>query len=68
MEGYTSLLISGNFPPYPLPALLLIFKKISILPVFSPKQMIFSILPAVIWAYPFVKFEGKLQPTLVLET
>ena len=42
IEGYTCLLI---------------FKKISSLPVFSPAQMIFfSTLPAVIRAYPFSIF------------
>ena len=43
IEGYTRLLIfKRNFPPYPLlfePPRLLIFKKISSLPVFSPAQI-----------------------------
>ena len=42
IEGYTRFLFSGNFPAYPLlfePPRLSISKKISSLPVFSPKQM-----------------------------
>ena len=41
IEGYTRLLFSGNFLSYPLlfePTRLLIFKKISSLPAFSPTQ------------------------------
>ena len=50
------------------PPRLLIFKKISSLPVFSPTQMkFFSTQPAVIRAYPLIKFEEKFQPTLLLE-
>ena len=46
-----------------------VFKKISSLFVFSPMYTneIFSILPAVIRAYPLIKFGQIFQSTLVLE-
>ena len=60
-----------KFPPYPLlfePPRLLIFKKISSLPDFSPTQMFFfSTLPAVIRAYPLIEFGQQFQSTLLLE-
>ena len=72
IEGYTRLLMFRKFPIFPLllePTHLLIFKKISSLPVFHlSTQMIFSILPVVIRAYLLIKFEEKFQPTLLLET
>ena len=54
IEGYTFLLI---------------FNKISSLPVFSPTQMKFSpSYPLLISrAYPLIKLEEKIQPTLLLE-
>ena len=70
-KGIPAYYFSGNFPPYPLllePPRLLIFKKISSLPVFfTYTNEKISTLPAVIKAYPVIKFEEKLQPTLLLE-
>ena len=72
IEGYTRLLIFRKF--YILPAVIWVslFLNIQInfsLFVFSPKYTneIFFILPAVIRAYPLIKFGQKFQSTLLLE-
>ena len=45
----------------------IIIKKISSPFVFSPTKMIFSILPAVIRAYPLIEFGQKIKSTILLD-